>query len=59
MTKKIIAREEFLFTIKENSNRTIIGFVYVKELDKEKKIGELAYCMGYQYEGKGLMTACY
>ncbi|WP_420603360.1 GNAT family N-acetyltransferase [Flagellimonas sp.] len=57
MTKKIVAREEFLFTIKENSNRTIIGFIYVKELDKEKKTGELAYCLGYQYEGKRIMTA--
>ncbi|SNY95151.1 GNAT family N-acetyltransferase [Flagellimonas pacifica] len=57
MVKKSIAREEFLFVIKENTNRTIIGFIYVKELDKEKKIGELAYCMGYQYEGKRIMTA--
>ena len=55
MANKFIACEEFLFTIKENSNRTIIGFIYVKELDKDKKVGELAYCIGYQYEGKGIM----
>ncbi|WP_190810545.1 GNAT family N-acetyltransferase [Flagellimonas sp. S3867] len=55
MTKKFIAREEFLFTIKENTNRTIIGLIYVKELGPEKSQGELAFCIGYQYEAKGIM----
>lgn len=57
MTKKFVACEEFLFVIKENTNRTIIGLVYVKEIDKETKTSELAYSIGYQYEGKGIMTA--
>ena len=48
---------EYLFTIKENTNRTIIGLIYVKELQKIVGQGELAYCIGYQYEGKGLTTA--
>ncbi len=49
-------REEYLFTVKENTNRTIVGLVYVKELHKKAGQGELAYCIGYQYEGKGIMS---
>ncbi len=49
-------REEFLFVLKEKENRTVIGLVYIKELDWNAKQAELAYCIGYQYEGKGWMT---
>lgn len=48
--------EEYLFTIKEQEHRTIIGLIYVKELQKKQGQGELAYCIGYGYEGKGLTT---
>jgi len=47
---------EYLFTIKENTNRTIVGLVYLKELQKVPNQGELAYCIGYQYEGKGITS---
>jgi len=46
-------QEEFLFVLKELESRTIIGLIYIKELDWNKKEAELAYCIGYQYEGKG------
>lgn len=49
-------KEEFLFVLKEKEKRTVIGLVYIKSLDWEKKQAELAYCIGYQYEGKGWMT---
>ncbi len=49
-------KEEFLFTVKENTNRSIIGLICVKELFKNIGQGELAYCIGCQYAGKGLMT---
>lgn len=49
-------REEFLFVLKEKANHTLIGLIYVKEIDWEKKQGELAYAVGYQVEGKGYMT---
>ncbi|MEO1012314.1 MAG: GNAT family N-acetyltransferase [Bacteroidota bacterium] len=55
-TKQFLNREEFLFKLKHHELRTIIGLVYIKELDWDKKQGELAYCIGYQYEGKGWMT---
>ncbi|MFS4492880.1 GNAT family N-acetyltransferase [Maribacter sp. 2308TA10-17] len=49
-------KEEFLFVLKEKENHTLIGLIYLKELDWEKKQGELAYALGYQVEGKGYMT---
>lgn len=49
-------KEEFLFVLKEQENRTVIGLVYIKELDWKGKQAELAYCIGYQYEGMGWMT---
>ena len=49
-------KDEYLFVIKENVNRTIVGLIYVKELLKKPGQGELAYCIGYRYANKGLMT---
>ena len=54
--KQYQAREEFLFKLKEKEQRTLIGLVYIKSIDWDKKRAELAYCIGYQYEGKGIMT---
>ena len=54
--KEFNAEEEFLFKLKEKKNRTIIGLVYIKELDWDKKQAELAYCIAYQFEGMGIIT---
>ena len=54
--KQFLRREEYLFTIKENTNRAIVGLIYVKELNKRPGQAELAYCISYQYAGKGDMT---
>ena len=54
--REFVAKEEFLFVLKEKENHSIVGLIYVKELDWEKKQGELAYAVGYQVEGKGYMT---
>jgi len=48
--------EEFLFTLKQSKTRDIVGLVYIKELDWNKKQGEFAYCIGYQFEGKGITS---
>ena len=48
--------EEFLFVLKDYESRTVIGLAYIKELDWNKKQAELAYCIGYQYEGKGITS---
>jgi len=55
-TKEFNDKEEFLFKLIEKKNRTIIGLVYIKELDWDKKQAELAYCIGYQHEGKGWVS---
>ena len=49
-------KEEYLFKLKEKKDRTIIGLVFLKEIDWGNKQAELAYCIGYQYEGKGFTT---
>ncbi len=54
--KQFNAKEEFLFKLKEKKDRTIIGLVYIKELHWDKKQAELAYCIGYQFEGLGMAT---
>lgn len=54
--KQYLGKEEFLFKLKEKENRTIIGLVYIKNTDWNIKQAELAYCIGYQYEGKGYVT---
>jgi len=54
--KQFKSEEEFLFTLKHSKTRNIAGLAYIKEIDWEKKQGELAYCIGYQFEGKGLTS---
>jgi len=58
-TKKVnqyYLKEEFLFIVKENKTNQIAGLVYVKDLDWATKKAELAYCIGYQFEGKSITT---
>lgn len=54
--KQFNLKEEFLFTIKENETNKLIGLVYIKELNWTKKQGELAYCISYEFEDKGITT---
>lgn len=54
--KQFAQKQEYLFVIKENTNRSIVGLIYVKDLQKVENEAELAYCIGYQYFGKGLMS---
>ena len=34
----------------------LAGLIYIKELDWDKKQGEFAYCIGYEYGNKGLIS---
>jgi len=54
--KQFSNEEEFLFTLKHSKTREIAGLVYIKELDWQKKQGELAYCIGYQFEGQNITS---
>ncbi|MGB5418726.1 GNAT family N-acetyltransferase [Algibacter sp.] len=49
-------KEEFLFTLREAESNKLLGLVYIKEVDLDKKQGELAYCIDYNFQGKGLIT---
>ncbi|MDT0555504.1 GNAT family N-acetyltransferase [Patiriisocius hiemis] len=42
---------QFLYAVRKN--KSLIGLVYLKELDWEKKEGEFAYCIDKEYTGKG------
>ncbi len=54
--KQFIDKEEFVFTLKQSDTRALVGVIYIKELDWAKKQGEFAYCIDYNFEGKGLTT---
>jgi len=54
--KEYADKQEFLFTIKEQQTNVLIGLVYIKELDWHAKQGEFAYCIGYQFEKKGIVS---
>ena len=54
--KQYETKEEFLFTLRENETNKLVGLVYIKEVDSNKKQGEFAYCIDYTLEGKGLIT---
>jgi len=56
--KQFSAKEEFLFVLKEKETKQIAGLVYLKNFDWDKKQGEFAYCIGYSYERKGLISQC-
>ncbi len=54
--KQSLANEEFVYLLKEKGSHQLVGIIYIKELDWEIKRGEFAYCIGYQFEEKGLTT---
>ncbi|WP_298497570.1 GNAT family protein [uncultured Algibacter sp.] len=54
--KQFEFEEEFLFTIKEIETHKLIGLVYIKEVNWTTKQGEFAYCIDYNFEGKGIIT---
>jgi len=49
-------KEVFLFTLKQSETMQLAGLIYIKELDWDKKQGEFAYCIGYNFESKGLIS---
>ncbi len=54
--KQFFNKEEYLFVLKERKNRTIIGLVYVKELNNLKNQAELAYAISKSFTGNGYIT---
>lgn len=51
--KEIDERSNFTFAIRDEESSIIIGLIILKKIDWAKKMGEFAYCIGSNYEGKG------
>tara|TARA_R110002073_G_scaffold72537_1_gene177756 strand:- start:798406 stop:798945 length:540 start_codon:yes stop_codon:yes gene_type:complete len=54
--KQFNKKEELLFTLKQKKTNELAGLVYLKNFDWTVMQGEFAYCIGYQFEGKGLVS---
>lgn len=46
----------FTFAIREIDSQKIIGLIIIKKIDWINRIGELAYCIGNDFGGKGVVT---
>ncbi|MCW2121107.1 GNAT family N-acetyltransferase [Flavobacterium sp. 7A] len=53
---EIDAKVNFTFAIRELDTQKIAGLIIIKKIDWTDKVGELAYCIGNDFEGKGLVT---
>ena len=54
--REIQQKVNFTFAIREIDTQKIIGLIIIKKIDWTNRIGELAYCVGNNFEGKGLIT---
>ncbi len=54
--KQFAEKNQFLFTLKEQKTNTLVGLIYIKELNWATKQGEFAYCIGYPFEGQRLTS---
>jgi ribosomal-protein-alanine N-acetyltransferase len=53
---EIAEKSNFTFAIRNRTDNQIIGLIIIKKINWNKKQGELAYCIGAEFEGKGLTT---
>ena len=54
--KEIEEKTNFTFAIRDKNDQEIAGLMILKKIDWDKKQGEFAYCIGSQFEGKGLTS---
>jgi [ribosomal protein S5]-alanine N-acetyltransferase len=54
--KEIQQKTNFTFAIRDKNNQKIAGLIIIKKIDWVKKQGEFAYCIGSEFEGKGLTS---
>lgn len=53
--KEIAEKTNFTYAIRNNDIQ-IVGLILIKKIDWNKKQGEFAYCIGSQFEGKGVTS---
>lgn len=54
--KEIEDKSNFTLAIRDKNNQQIAGLIIIKKIDWDKKQGEFAYCIGSEFEGKGLTS---
>ena len=54
--KEIEERTNFTFAIRNVKTQQIVGLMILKKINWEIKQGEFAYCIGFEFEGKGLTS---
>lgn len=54
--KEIEEKTNFTLAIRDKNNHQIAGLIIIKKIDWDKKQGEFAYCIGSEFEGKGLTS---
>lgn len=54
--KEIEEKTNFTFAIRDKNNQQIAGLIIIKKIDWDNKQGEFAYCIGSEFEGKGLTS---
>ena len=54
--KEIEEKTNFTFAIRSKIINKICGLIIIKNIDWDKKQGELAYCIGSEFEGKGITS---
>lgn len=54
--KEIQEKVNFTFAIRDKKAQEIVGLIIIKKIDWNKKQGEFAYCIGAEFEGKGLTS---
>ncbi|MBG6109179.1 ribosomal-protein-alanine N-acetyltransferase [Flavobacterium sp. CG_23.5] len=54
--KEIQEKTNFTFAIREVDSQKIAGLIIIKKIDWVNRTGELAYCIGKNFEGKGLVS---
>ncbi len=55
-TKEIEEKTNFTLAIRDNNNQKIVGLMLIKKINWRHKIGEFAYCIGSEREGKGVTS---
>lgn len=55
-TKEIEEKTNFTLAIRDKNNQKIVGLIIIKKIDWTQKIGEFAYCIGSELEGKGVIS---
>lgn len=53
---EIAEKTNFTFAIREKNKQQIAGLIIIKKIDWNKNQGEFAYCIGSQFEGKGVTS---